>query len=98
MGIRNFINLPSTEHDSLNVISKHSKIAANLSANLMLWLKNVNAKFPTEDLEFDTLKAQSRYSKTINKKRPALEKHRMEVISKDFQPNENWWKSKVTID
>ena len=97
-GHQELYKLPSTEHDTLNVIAKHSEIAINLSDNLMLWLKDVNAKFPTEDLEFDALKAQSRYSNTINKKWPALEKHRMEVLSKNFQPNENWWKSKVTID
>ena len=97
-GHQELYKLPSTEHDSLNVISKHSEMATNLSDNLMIWLKKVNAKFPTEDSEFNTLKAQSRYSNTINKKWPALEKHRKEVFSKDFQPNENWWKSKVTID
>ena len=97
-GHQELYKLPSTEHDSLNVISKNSAIASNLSNNLMLWLKEVNAKFPTEDSEFDNLKAQNRYSNTINKKWPALEKYRMEVLSKDFQPNETWWKSKVTTD
>lgn len=97
-GHQELYKLPSTEHDSLNVISKHSEIATNLSKNLMVWLKDVNAKFPTEDPKFDNFKAQNRYSNTINKKWPALEKHRMEVLSKDFQPNETWWKSKIKID
>jgi arylsulfatase A-like enzyme len=97
-GHQELYKLPSTEHDSLNVISKHSEMAIDLSDNLMVWLKDVNAKFPTEDSEFDTLKAQNRYSNTINKKWPSLEKHRIEVLSKDFQPNETWWKSKLKID
>lgn len=97
-GHQELYKLPSTEQDSLNVISKYSEIATNLSDNLMFWLKNVNAKFPTEDSEFDTSIPHSRYSNTISKKWPSLEKHRMEVHSKDFQPNENWWKSKVYID
>ena len=97
-GHQELYKLPSTEHDTLNVIAQHSEIATNLSDKLMVWLKKVNAKFPTEDSEFEILKAQSRYSITINKKWPALEKHRKKVLSKDFQPNENWWKSKVNND
>lgn len=97
-GHKELYKLPSIEHDSLNVISKHSEIATNLSDNLMLWLKDVNAKFPTEDTEYNKAKAEVRKLNTINKKWPSLEKHRMEVLSRDFQPNENWWKSSVTKD
>jgi arylsulfatase A-like enzyme len=97
-GHEELYNLPSTEHDSLNVISQHSKIAENLSQNLMLWLKEVNAKFPAKDTEYDKAKAEKRRLNTINNKLPALEQHRMKVLSKDFQPNETWWKSMVTKD
>ena len=97
-GHEELYKLPSIEHDSLNVISRHPKIAKNLSANLMLWLKEVDAKYPTEDPEFDMIKAQKRYSDIINNKWPSLEKNRKNILHKDFQPNENWWKSKVTKD
>lgn len=97
-GHKELYKLPSTEHDSLNVITQHSEIAINLSDKLMLWLKQVNAKFPTKDIEYDKAKAEKRRLNTINTKWSSLEKYRMEVLSKDFQPNEDWWKSKVTID
>ncbi|WP_400077524.1 sulfatase [Winogradskyella sp. R77965] len=90
--------LPSTEHDTLNVIAQHSEIAENLSNDLISWLKEVNAKFPTKDTEYDKAKAKKRGLNTINKKWPSLEKYRMELLSQDFQPNDNWWKSKITID
>ncbi|MFP4844997.1 sulfatase [Winogradskyella sp. PE311] len=97
-GHQELYKIPSTEHDSLNVISKHSEIATNLSANLMLWLDNVDAKFPTEDTEYSKEEAEKRRLNTINNKWPSLENNRLKVLSEDFQPNENWWKSKVTID
>jgi arylsulfatase A-like enzyme len=97
-GHEELYKLPSTEHDSLNVISRHPEIAKNLSDKLMLWLKEVNAKFPAKDTEYDKAKAEKRRLNTINNKWPALEQHRMKVLSKDFQPNENWWQSKVTVD
>ena len=90
--------LPSTEHDSLNVICQHSEIATNLNNNLMSWLNEVNAKLPIQDHEYDQVKAKERQSNMINNKWPSLEQHRMEVLSKDFKPNETWWNSKVTID
>ena len=97
-GRQELYKLPSREHDSLNVISRHPEIAANLNDNLMSWLNEVGAKFPTEDPEFDKLKAEKRRSANVNKKWPSLEENRLKVLSKDFQPNETWWKSRLTKD
>lgn len=97
-GHEELYRLPSTEDDSLNVISKHSEIAKHLSDKLFLWLKEVDAKFPSKDPEFDQMKAQRRRHNTLNKKWPALEKNRMKILSKDFKPNESWWDSKLTDD
>ena len=97
-GHEELYKLPSTEQDSLNVIAQHTEIAITLSNDLMSWLKEVNAEYPTKDIEYDKVKAEKRRLNTINTKWPSLEKYRMELLSKDFQPNENWWKSKVTID
>jgi arylsulfatase A-like enzyme len=97
-GREELFKLPSEEKDQQNLLSKHPKIAKSLSRNLMSWLKNVAAKYPVKDSVYDAEKAKIRYSNTINNKWPSLEKQRLEVLSKDFQPNENWWKSKLTVD
>ena len=60
-------------------------------------------KYPEKDSEFDT------YAKLKDEFRLQIlfeqisgnhleESDRMRVLSKDFKPNENWWKSKLTID
>ncbi|MFC4722271.1 sulfatase [Geojedonia litorea] len=90
--------LPSQENDDLNVIVQYPEIAKTLNDNLMSWLKNVGAKFPVEDTKYNKSKAEARYLNTVNNKWPLIEKKRLEVLSKDFKPNENWWKSKVTVD
>jgi len=97
-GRQELYKLPSSEHDSLNVISRHPEIAKNLNDKLMSWLKQVNAMFPTEDPEYDKAKAEKKRLNSINNKWPLLEEHRMELLSEDFQPNETWWKSKIEID
>lgn len=90
--------LPSTEKDELNVITKHPEIAENLNKKLMNWLSEVNAKYPEKDLEFDSIKHQKRHLNIIKNKLKSLERNRLEMLSKDYSPNENWWKSKITKD
>jgi arylsulfatase A-like enzyme len=97
-GHEELYKLPSAETDDLNVISQHPEIAKAMGNQLLNWLKDVGAKFPEEDVEYDSVKAEKRYSSTVNTKWPMLEKSRLEVLAKNFQPNDNWWKSKVTID
>ncbi|WP_299012536.1 sulfatase [uncultured Polaribacter sp.] len=90
--------LPSTEKDDLNVVEKRPKIAQDLSNQLMNWLQEVGAKYPVKDLRFDALKREKRLINIKNNKWKSLEEERLKVLSKDFKPNENWWKSKITKD
>jgi len=90
--------LPSTENDEMNVISEHPELASKLSNQLLSWLKKVNAKYPKKDSLFDKDKRDLRLQNLKTKKLESLEKNRLKVLSKDFQPNKNWWKSKITKD
>jgi arylsulfatase A-like enzyme len=90
--------LPSTEKDELNVVAKHPKLAKQLHNKLMNWLQKVDAKFPKKDTEYDSIKDAKRDFNMINQKLKSLEKNRLEILSKDFKPNANWWKSKITKD
>lgn len=90
--------LPSTELDELNVVLEYPELANELDEKLLSWLGEVGAKFPEKDPEYDAGNAAKRRLNTVNKKLPSLEKARLETLSKDFKPNENWWKSRVIID
>ncbi|WP_299057358.1 sulfatase [uncultured Polaribacter sp.] len=90
--------LPSTEKDELNVIHKYPIIATKLSSQLLSWLAEVNAKYPEKDKEYDSIKQQKVLYINKNNKLESLENNRLKVLSKDFKPNANWWKSKVIID
>jgi arylsulfatase A-like enzyme len=90
--------LPSNESDDLNCILENSEVAKKLSEHLMSWLKQVGAKFPIKDPQFNQEKADETYLNAVNVKLPSLEKKRLNELSKDFKPNENWWKSKVVKD
>ena len=90
--------LPSTENDTLNQIHIKPKIAANLNRKLFMWLKTVHAKQPKKDIEYNKEKALQRQQNIINNKWPNLEKSRLDVLSKSYKPNANWWKSELIKD
>ena len=87
--------LPSTEKDDLNVINHHPETAKKLTENLIYWLEEVGAKYSIKDISFDKNKRNKRLETLRINKLKSLEKNRLEVLSKDFSPNENWWKSKI---
>ena len=82
----------------IGIAEQFPEITNKLSSKLKNWLISVDAKFPEIDSEFDALK-RAKYDKMIREKRlPNLEKERIEMLSKDFTPNKDWWGSKVTKD
>ncbi|GAA4809873.1 sulfatase [Litoribaculum gwangyangense] len=91
-------NLNDDPYEQNNIANQYPEITDKLYQKLKNWLLSVDAKFPAKDLEFDSIK-RSDYDKQIREKRlPSLEKERLEMLSKDFQPNNDWWGSKVTKD
>ncbi|MEZ4970232.1 MAG: sulfatase [Flavobacteriaceae bacterium] len=97
-GSEELYNLASDGSEQSNVIAKNPEMAENLSKKLIDWLVEVGANMPTKDPEFDLELAQKRHQGIINEKLPALEAERMNFLSVDFEPNNDWWGSKVTED
>jgi arylsulfatase A-like enzyme len=97
-GREELFKLPSTEKDELNVIKQHPELAKKLSNQLMTWLKEVGAKYPEKDVLYDETKRKKRLENIKTQKLQSLEKNRLKILSKEFKPNANWWKSKTTID
>lgn len=62
------------------------------------FLTNVKANKPKPDDMYDPELAKQLQQQKIDVLLPRLEAQRMEFLSPDFQPNEDWWGSKVTKD
>jgi arylsulfatase A-like enzyme len=97
-GSEELYNLALDGSEQSNVITENPEIAENLSKKLIDWLEEVGANMPTKDSEFDIKLAEKRHQNIVNEKMPALEAERMNFLSKDFEPNVDWWGSKVTKD
>ncbi|MCB9288839.1 MAG: sulfatase [Lewinellaceae bacterium] len=73
-------------------------IAASLSEKLQKWLTEAGAAYPKEDTLFDAAERQDYDSTIVHKLLPKLEAERQRMLSDDFEPNPDWWGSKVTKD
>ena len=91
-------NLNSDPSEQDNVISENSKIGADLIARLTAFLNDVKANKPAPDPQFDAELAKELYQRKIHLLLPQLEAQRKKFLSTDFQPNADWWGSKVTKD
>jgi arylsulfatase A-like enzyme len=81
-----------------NLIEEQPKIAQALSEKLMSWLSSVGANLPHKDVEYDPEKAKKHQEGIINHRLPALELERLELLSEDFLPNQDWWGSQKAIN
>lgn len=65
----------------------------DLWSNLNSWLVNTQAKLPVNDPEYSIVKAESFKNRVLNEIWPNLEKNRVNMLKRDFQPNKDWWGS-----
>ncbi len=88
-------NLSQEPAESENLVMNHSEKAAELREELFAYLKKVEAKFPEKDPEYKK-ELEMQYLE-YNKLQllPQLEKERLNFLSKEFDPGNNWWGSKA---
>ena len=90
-------DLQSDPAEQMNVLDQYPEVVDSLSAQLQEWLHSVNAGVPEIDTEFDTIQAQTRKTYLKEELYPRLEAQRLEVLSKDFKPNDDWWGSEINV-
>ena len=91
-------NLKKDIGESSDLAASYPEKVENLHRELFAYLKEVHAKFPTFDPEYSA-EAQQKYLDNLeNKKMKALERQRQQMLSKEFNPGNNWWGSVPTMD
>ncbi|MFY0690079.1 MAG: sulfatase [Cyclobacteriaceae bacterium] len=81
-----------------DVSSQYPDRTLDLFNELSAWLNEVGAVTPTIDEAYDAELAARRKDRIQNQLLPRLERERLEFLSEDYLPNEDWWGSKVTRD
>ena len=62
------------------------------------WLKQVNARFPVPDPDFDLQKQRARFRRLQEEFMPKLEKEHARYLDPHWRPNEDWWGSMIVMD
>ena len=97
-GHQELYNLENDLEETTNVADTNQERVKQLSKLLFDYLEEVGAKFPVKDPEYDADLEKNYLESVVNKRWPNLEKQRMDFLSKDFDPNNDWWGSRVTKD
>jgi arylsulfatase A-like enzyme len=85
-------------YEQKDLATQKPKVAKKLSTKLLAWLKSVKANMPSPDPEYNADMAAKNHQRNVDVLMPRLEKERLNFLRKDYKPNEDWWKSKVTKD
>ncbi|MDH5605172.1 MAG: sulfatase [Cyclobacteriaceae bacterium] len=91
-------NLAEDPFEAVNLSDQIPEKSIQLSNQLLGWLQKVNAKIPEPDTLYTEYLARNRYENMVEQKLPQLEAQRLNFLSEDFQPNEDWWGSLSTTD
>ena len=92
-------NLASDPGESKDVSAEYPEITENMGTDLKVWLAEVDANMPVPDPEYDEEMYMKRQEELIrNDLWPRLEKDRLDYLTPGWEPNGDWWGSKVTED
>lgn len=97
-GRQELYNLEADPGEQTDVFSESTDVAERMGDLLQSYLQKVNANMPSEDTTFDVDLAKKQHQEKIDVLMPRLEAERLEFLSKDFEPNKDWWQSKVSED
>lgn len=81
---------PEEKHD---LSGQQPEKARELHATLFNYLKEVGARFPRKDPEYSPEREKAHLENVRTVRLPRLEKQRLEYLSEDYDPGNNWWGS-----
>ena len=91
-------HLPNDIGEQNDLVAEQPELASRLRGKLDAWLKSTGARIPQPDPRFDAAKKEQQQQQIRNKRKPALERQHARFLAEDFQPNKDWWGSKLTRD
>lgn len=91
-------NLVGDPSEQQNLSDQNPEVTQKLFSQLIAWLERTQANKPVLDPQYDETLHRQVLDKAREVKMPSLEEDRMKMLSPDWQPNADWWGSKVTVD
>ena len=97
-GHEELYNLSEDPGEQKDVSEYNQDLVERMSKKLFSMLDEMGACYPTKDPEYSAEKEKNHLEKVVNMRWPQLEKRRLQYLSPDFDPGNNWWGSQVTSD
>lgn len=97
-GREELYNLANDLEEQHDVAEANKGLVTGMSKQLFTMLDEMGARYPSKDPEYSAEKEEQYLERVVSKRWPQLEKQRMNFLSPDFDPKNNWWGSKVTKD
>ena len=91
-------NLDDDVGEQHDVIADQASRAAEMRRRLDRWLADADARLPVQDPEHDAEKEQAYLDGLKHELMPRLEAEHGAYLDSDWQPNDDWWGSRVTPD
>ncbi len=88
-------NLKTDLEETTDVSEENPELVKQLSEQLFSYLNEVGARFPEKDPEYNEKLEKEHLERIRNIRMPQLEKQRLDFLSKNFDPGNNWWGSKT---
>jgi arylsulfatase A-like enzyme len=95
-GREELFNLEADPEEKNDLVKNHAELAGKLSDQLFEYLNGVGAKYPEMDPEYDAAKEKEYLHKITTELWPGVEKQRLDFLSGDFEPGNNWWDSELS--
>lgn len=95
-GREELYNLETGLSEKSNVAAKHPALVRELGNRLSGYLAEVGARFPQKDPLYSAVAEKQYLDSIAGIHLPRLEEQRKKILSKDFDPQNNWWGSKGT--
>ena len=91
-------NLSKDLRERVDVSADNPGITWRMRSRLLGWLEEVDANIPVQDPEYREEFFLKRQEEIRTGLWPRLERDRLNYLSPEWQPNEDWWGSQVTKD
>ncbi|MBD8491305.1 sulfatase [Echinicola sp. CAU 1574] len=91
-------NLEVDPEEKVDLSTKEPKVTAQLMKKLNKYLEKNNVRYPYADLEYDAKEEEKVLNRAKTVQLEKLENDRVKMLTPGWQPNPDWWGSKVTKD
>jgi arylsulfatase A-like enzyme len=95
-GREELYNLKADLEEAKDIAPQNQELVRQLSEKLFTYLHEVGARFPEKDPQYNEELEKKHLERVVNERLPQLEKQRLNFLSKDYDPGNNWWGSKIT--